>query len=138
MSKQKIIDFLNTARSMELQVISQYMTQHYVLDSMENKSEEASYMKLIAIDEMRHAERFAERIRELGGIPTTERIGPIKQQKNPTDMYNLDVNHEENTINHYKRFEKELRNDGDIQTADLFKEVLEEEQLHLEHFKNYE
>ncbi|HPU89102.1 MAG TPA: ferritin-like domain-containing protein, partial [Spirochaetota bacterium] len=59
--KQKVVTVLNTARSMELQAIHQYMNQHYNLDNLDY-GELARNIKLIAIDEMRHAEMFAERI----------------------------------------------------------------------------
>jgi bacterioferritin len=47
------------------------MNQHYGLDGMDY-GELARDMKLIAIDEMRHAEHFAERIKALDGEPTTD------------------------------------------------------------------
>jgi len=64
--KKKVIEVLNKARSMELQAIHQYMNQHYNLDDMDY-GDLAAKVKLIAIDEMRHAEMFAERIKELRG-----------------------------------------------------------------------
>ena len=60
--KAKVIEVLNKARAMELFAIHQYMNQHYNLDDMDY-GELAANMKLIAIDEMRHAENFAERIK---------------------------------------------------------------------------
>ena len=74
--KKKVIEVLNKARAMELQAIHQYMNQHYNLDDMDY-GELAAKVKLIAIDEMRHAEMFAERIKELGGEPTTELAGKV-------------------------------------------------------------
>lgn len=72
--KANVIAALNKARSMELQAIHQYMNQHYNLDNMDY-GELAMNMKLIAIDEMRHCESFAERIKELGGEPTSDLSG---------------------------------------------------------------
>ena len=72
--RQKVIDVLNEARAMELQAIYQYMNQHYNLDDMDY-GELAAKIKLIAIDEMRHAEMFAERVKELGGEPVTGHEG---------------------------------------------------------------
>lgn len=69
----KVIEVLNKARSMELYAVHQYMNQHYNLDDLDY-GEFASKIKLIAIDEMRHAEQFAERIKELGGEPNSERL----------------------------------------------------------------
>ena len=66
--KKKVIDALNSARSMELHAIHQYMTQHYDLDNMDY-GDMAMKMKLIAIDEMRHAEMLADRIEELEVSP---------------------------------------------------------------------
>ena len=74
--KANVITVLNEARAMELQAIYQYMNQHYNLDDMDY-GEMAGKVKLIAIDEMRHAEMFAERIKELGGEPTSEPAGTI-------------------------------------------------------------
>lgn len=75
--KEKVIEVLNKARSMELFAIHQYMNQHYNL-SDKDYGELAANMKLIAIDEMRHAEDFAERIKELGGEPTAQKDGSVK------------------------------------------------------------
>ena len=69
--RKAVIDALNKARSSELHAIHQYMNQHYNLDDM-NYPKLASKMREIAIDEMRHAEDFAERIKDLDGEPTAE------------------------------------------------------------------
>jgi bacterioferritin len=71
--RAKVIEVLNKARAMELQAITQYMNQHFNLDDMDY-GDLAAKIKLIAIDEMRHAEMFAERIKELSGEPTIERV----------------------------------------------------------------
>jgi len=55
--KEKVIEVLNKARSMELHAITQYMNQHYNLGNWDY-GDMAAKVKLIAIDEMRHAEMF--------------------------------------------------------------------------------
>ena len=60
--KQNVINVLNQARKMELHAIHQYMNQHYNLDDMDY-GELAGNIKLIYIDEMSHAEQFAERVK---------------------------------------------------------------------------
>ncbi|HRW79053.1 MAG TPA: ferritin-like domain-containing protein, partial [Candidatus Sabulitectum sp.] len=74
--KKAVIEVLNQARKMELHAIVQYMNQHYGLDDMDY-GELAGNIKLIAIDEMKHAEAFAERIKELGGEPVTDRAAEV-------------------------------------------------------------
>ena len=66
--RQNVIEVLNKARGMELHAIIQYMNQHYNLDDSDY-GDLAAKVKLIAIDEMRHAEMFAERVKELDGEP---------------------------------------------------------------------
>ena len=76
--RKKVIEVLNKARSMELHAIHQYMNQHYGLDDMDY-GELAKNIKLVALDEMRHAEAFAERVKELGGEPTTEKARDVSK-----------------------------------------------------------
>ena len=70
-TESPVIEVLNKARSAELAAITQYMAQHYGLDDADY-GQVAAQLKLIAIDEMRHAELFAERVYELHGLPATE------------------------------------------------------------------
>ncbi|HPJ07955.1 MAG TPA: ferritin-like domain-containing protein, partial [Deltaproteobacteria bacterium] len=95
--KKKVIEVLNKARSMELHAISQYMNQHYNLDDMDY-GELAAKVKLIAIDEMRHAEMFAERIKELGGEPTTELAAKVDKGQKVEAIFPFDAGLEDDTI----------------------------------------
>jgi len=89
--RRKVIDVLNRARAMELMAISQYMNQHYNLDDLDY-GELAVKVKLIAIDEMRHAEMFAERIKELAGEPTVEPEGKVERGQSVDVIYPLIAN----------------------------------------------
>lgn len=133
--KAKVIDVLNKARAMELFAIHQYMNQHYNLDDMDY-GELAANMKLIAIDEMRHAENFAERIKELGGEPTTQKDGKIVTGQEVSVIYEADANQEENTIEAYSGFLAICKEAGDIVSARLFERVIDEEQAHLTYYDN--
>jgi bacterioferritin len=133
--KQKVIEVLNKARSMELQAIHQYMNQHYNLDDMDY-GELAKNIKLIAIDEMRHAEGFAERIKELGGEPTTEMAGKVERGQPVEKIYPADSKAEEDAIAAYNGFLEVCREQGDSTTVKLFETVIDEEQLHLNYFDN--
>ena len=133
--KAKVIEVLNKARAMELFAIHQYMNQHYNLDDMDY-GELAANMKLIAIDEMRHAENFAERIKELGGEPTTQKDGKIVTGQEVTVIYEADANQEEATIEAYSGFLAICKNAGDIVSARLFERIIDEEQAHLTYYDN--
>ena len=133
--KAKVIEVLNKARALELHAIHQYMNQHYSLDDMDY-GELAANMKLIAIDEMRHAENFAERIKELGGEPTTSKEGKIVTGQDVPAIYESDANQEDATIEAYSQFLTVCKEQGDIVTARLFERIIEEEQAHLTYYEN--
>lgn len=133
--KGKVIEVLNRARSMELQAIHQYMNHHYTLDDMDY-GELAANVKLIAIDEMKHAEDFAERIKELGGEPTSDLAGGVEKGQEPEAIFAFDANEEETAIEAYTNFMNVCRENGDSVSARLFEEVIEAEQVHLSYFEN--
>ncbi|MDO5483792.1 MAG: bacterioferritin [Desulfovibrionaceae bacterium] len=134
-SKAKVIEVLNKARSMELHAIHQYMNQHYNLDD-QDYGELAANMKLIAIDEMRHAESFAERIKELGGEPTVEKDGAVKTGEEVLAIYENDAAREDATIAAYNQFIKVCMDEGDIISARLFESIVDEEQAHMNYYDN--
>ena len=133
--RKAVITVLNKARAMELQAIHQYMNQHYGLDDMDY-GELAANMKLIAIDEMRHAEEFAERIKELGGEPTTEKAGKVKAGQKVEAVFPFDANLEDHTIDTYNQFLLTCQENGDNVSAKIFEAILDEEQAHYNYFDN--
>ena len=132
--KAKVIEVLNKARALELHAIHQYMNQHYSLDDMDY-GELAANMKLIAIDEMRHAENFAERIKDLGGEPTTNKEGKVVTGQDVPAIYESDANQEDATIEAYSQFLTVCKEQGDIVTARLFERIIDEEQAHLTYYE---
>ncbi len=133
--KAKVIEVLNKARAMELQAIHQYMNQHYNLDDMDY-GELAANVKLIAIDEMRHAEMFAERIKELGGEPTTEPAGKVVKAQKVETIFPFNAGREDDTMDTYNQFVNVCRENGDSATMKLFEAIIDEEQAHFNYFDN--
>jgi len=133
--KKNVIEVLNKARAMELQAIGQYMNQHYGLDDMDY-GEMAASLKLIAIDEMRHAEMFAERIKELGGEPTAEPAGEVIKAQKVETVFPFDAEQEDDAISAYNQFLLTCRENGDSTSMKLFEAVIDEEQAHFNYFDN--
>lgn len=131
--KQKVIDVLNKARAMELQAIGQYMNQHYNLDDMDY-GELAGKVKLIAVDEMRHAEMFAERIKELGGEPTADLADKVQRGQAVDAAFAFDVTLEDDTVDAYNQYLLVCRENGDSTSMKIFEEIIDEEQVHLNYF----
>ncbi|HEV57178.1 MAG TPA: bacterioferritin [Phycisphaerales bacterium] len=134
-ARQKVVEVLNKARAMELQAIGQYMNQHYNLDDMDY-GELAANVKLIAIDEMRHAEMFAERIKELGGEPTADPDDKVERGQPVEKVFSFDVDLEDGAIVAYNGFLGVCREAGDSTSAKMFEEIIDDEQVHLNYFDN--
>ena len=134
-AKKKVIAALNQARALELQAIHQYMIHHYDLDNMDYGTM-AVNVKLIAIDEMRHAEMFADRIEELGGSPTSDLAGPVEKGQPVETVFPFDATKEDDAITAYNRFLLICRENGDSVTAKIFEAVIDEEQIHFTYFDN--
>ena len=133
--RQNVINVLNQARAMELRAIYQYMNQHYNLDDMDY-GELAANLKLIAIDEMRHAEMFAERVKELGGEPVSGHDGEISKGQKVEVVFLFDSELEDDTIDTYNQFLFVCRENGDSISMKIFEEIIDEEQIHYNYFDN--
>lgn len=133
--RKKVVDVLNKARAMELQAILQYLNQHYNLDDMDY-GELAVKVKLISLDEMRHAEKFAERIKELGGEPVAEPAERVIKGQAVEEVFPFDTELEDNTIFSYNQFLDVCRENGDSVSVKLFESVIDDEQIHYNYFDN--
>ena len=134
-ARGKVIEVLNKARAMELQAIYQYMNQHYNLDDMDYGTLAAN-VKLISIDEMRHAEMFAERIKELGGEPTTEKTAKVEREQEIEAIFPFNSTLEDDAIAAYNEFQQVCRDNGDSTSQKLFETIIDEEQIHFNYFDN--
>jgi bacterioferritin len=130
-----VIEVLNKARGMELHAIHQYMNQHYNLDNMDY-GDLAAKVKLIAIDEMRHAEMFAERVKELAGEPVTESGAKVQKGQKVQEVFSFDAKLEDNTIDVYNQFATVCRENGDSISMKVFETIINEEQIHYNYFDN--
>ena len=126
---------MNKARSMELQAIHQYLNQHYNLDNMDY-GDFALKLKLVGLDEMRHAEKFADRIEELGGQPTVDPAAKAIKGQKVEEVFGFDANLEDNTIATYNEFLAVCRENGDSISVKLFELIIDEEQIHYNYFDN--
>jgi bacterioferritin len=133
--KQEVVTVLNKARGLELQAIIQYMNQHYNLDALDY-GDMAAKVKLIAVDEMRHAEMFAERIKELGGEPTVEPAAKVEKGQKVQVIFSFDAKTEEAAIEAYNQFLLVCRENGDSGSVKILEAIIDEEQIHFNYFAN--
>ncbi len=134
MSK-KVIDLLNQARSRELTAISQYMAQHYELED-QDFGKLASKLKEIAIQEMKHAEKLADRILYLKGEPTSKPDGVAKKGQKIEEMLATDIGLETQAIKMYNDASVVCAAEKDQVSKEVFEELLKDEEEHLNVFEN--
>ena len=134
MSK-RVIELLNQARAHELGVVSQYMIHHYELED-KDYGKLASTLKEIAITEMKHAEKLADRILFLNGEPISRPAGESVKGQEITDMLKTDIALEANVVALYNEAAVLCTAEKDQISKDLFEELLEQEEKHLDTFEN--
>jgi bacterioferritin len=132
MASQKLLDLLNKGIARELQVSIQYMWQHVQVTGMDGAVVEDIFRKT-AIAEMKHAERLAERLDYLNGVPTTK-PDPIFVGGSLIEMLKQDEQNEEEAISLYKQAIQVASEEGDYTTRRLLEEILAEEENHINTF----
>ncbi len=132
MASKKLLDMLNEAIARELQVIVQYMWQHVLWSGVQGFAVKDA-LKEASIEEMKHAEAIAERLVYLGGKPTTSPT-TIVVGENLKEMLKQDAKDEEKAIAMYKEIIKTAEAENDITTAELFRDILADEEEHHDTF----
>jgi bacterioferritin len=131
---QKVIDLLNKARSAELGAINQYMIHHYELED-KDFGKLALKIKDIAIAEMKHAEKLAERILFLKGEPTSKPDANPKKGQEIPEMMATDMALEAQAVKMYNEAAVICASERDQKSKDLFEELLSDEEKHLNFFE---
>lgn len=127
-ASSELLDMMNQAIAMEMQVSIQYMWQHVLWKGVQGFAVKDE-LKKIAIEEMKHAEEIAERLAYLGGTPTTQPT-PIFVGENLKEMLEKDRKDEEATIEFYKKIMDAAKKDGDEVTHRMFRRILADEEEH--------
>ena len=119
---------LNDAIAREIQVSVQYMWQHVQVVGVKGVAVQDQF-RTTAIAEMKHAEKIAERLWYLGGTPTTK-PAPILVGGSLKEFIENDAQAEVEAVEMYRKIIKLATEEGDITTAFIFKEILEDEEDH--------
>jgi len=125
---EQLNDLLNKAIAREIGVSIQYMWQHVMAIGMQSP-EIKDIFEDIAIEEMKHAEKIAERLFYLGGTPTTKPT-PIKSGGSLKEMIEADLMAEDEAIELYREIIRIADVEKDSTTRLLFEEILGKEEEH--------
>ncbi|HEX2987389.1 MAG TPA: ferritin-like domain-containing protein [Chloroflexota bacterium] len=128
MADQRLLDILNRSIARELQVSIQYMWHHVQAVGLESPAVKDIFRD-IAIVEMKHAERFAERLDLLGGVPTTK-PDPIMQGGSLQKMIEDDLKAEQEAVDMYSEAVRIATEVNDPVTRLMYEEILDAEEDH--------
>ena len=129
---EKLLDLLNEGIAKELQVSIQYMWQHVQVTGLDGAGVKDIFRKL-SINEMKHAEKLAERLNYLNGVPGIK-PDPIFVGGSLIEMLKQDEQDEEESIVLYRRAIQVASEEGDFTTRRLLEEILSEEETHIDTF----
>ena len=125
---EQLKEMLNKAIAREIGVSVQYMWQHVQVMGVKGIAIQEQFKKT-AVAEMKHAEKIAERLWYLEGTPTTKPT-PITVGGSLKEFLELDAKAEVEAIELYKKIIARAQKEGDVTTAFIFKEILEDEEEH--------
>lgn len=130
---EKSIELLNTAIADEISAIHQYMYFHFRLDDL-GYAPLANLLKMIAIQEMQHAEVIAERILFLGGEVVMKAGHDVETIHEPQAMLDKAKALEQESIVMYNKFAVECAQNADSGSKKVFEDLVAAEEGHWDQF----
>ena len=128
---KKVIEFLNEALKNELTAINQYFLHYRMLDNWGLKKL-AKFEYGESIDEMKHADKLAERILFLDGLPNFQHLGRLRIGENVEELLKADLALEEEAIPLLREAIAHCESVRDYVSRDLFAHILDNEEHHVD------
>ncbi len=127
----KVIKLLNEAIKAELTAINQYWLHYRMLDNWGVKRL-AEYERKESIDEMKHADRFSQRVLFLEGLPNFQALGRLRIGETVEEILKADLEAEYEAVAMYRNGVAQCEKLGDFVSRELFEEVLRDEEGHVD------
>jgi bacterioferritin len=127
----KTIEFLNRALYNELTAINQYFLHAKMLKNWGLK-ELAEHEYHESIDEMKHADKLAERILFLDGLPNFQALGKLRIGENPKELLECDLALELEALPLLREAIAHCENVADYISRQLFADILDSEEEHID------
>lgn len=128
-AKQKTLEDLQTALSMELAAVNQYLLHAYVLEDW-GLNRLAAKMREEMHEELGHAQNYVSRIMFLKGDPEVKAAKTPQRAQSLKDMFEADLADEEDAIKFYTKAANVAAEAGDIGTRTLFEKIVLDEEGH--------
>jgi bacterioferritin len=126
MAQTKVVIALNGLLMTELTAINQYFL-HYKMCQSWSLSRLAQSFKDASYEEMRDAEKLAERILDLGGLPNFQRLGSFGVGETALEQLRLALELETGAVAQLTEAIATVEGDKDLATATMLREMIVEE-----------
>lgn len=133
MNTKKSIELLNKAVADELQAVHQYMYWHFHLDD-QGFGPLSALFRRVAIVEMGHVERLAERILFLKGDVDMVSAAPVERITEPAEIIAKACEMEHEAVVMYNQFALECSQNADSASKQVFEGLVNDEESHFDDF----
>jgi bacterioferritin len=127
----KVIEYLNKGLRSELTAVSQYWLHYRLLDNWGLK-DLAKKWREESIEEMRHADRFVERIIFLDGFPNMQVLDPLHIGQSVKEILDADLAAEVGARALYQEAATYSHSVKDYVSRDLFEDLMKDEEGHID------
>lgn len=127
----RVIELLNETLRNELTATNQYWLHYRILDN-QGFARLAAHERAESIEEMKHADQLAERILMLEGLPNFQAIGQLRIGENVPEILKADLELEIEAIEQLKGAIAHCEEVQDYVSRNLFTEILESEEDHVD------
>ena len=127
----QVIQHLNETLKNELTAVNQYWLHYRMLDNW-GVARLAEFERHESIDEMKHADRLSERILFLEGLPNFQMLGRLRVGENVEEILKADLELEREAVTQLKNAIAHAESVRDYVSRDLFSEILENEEEHID------
>ncbi|HEV2867026.1 MAG TPA: bacterioferritin [Allosphingosinicella sp.] len=128
---EQVIQHLNETLRNELTAVNQYWLHYRMLGNW-GVGRLAEFERHESIDEMKHADRLAERILFLEGLPNFQMLGRLRVGENVEEILRADLDLEREAVEQLRGAIAHAETVRDFVSRDLFSEILENEEAHID------
>jgi bacterioferritin len=128
---QRVIEYLNRGLRSELTAVNQYWLHYRVLDNWGYK-DLAKVWREESIEEMRHADRFIERILFLDGFANLQVLDPLRIGQTIREILECDLAAEYDARELYGEAATYCESVGDRVSKNLFEDLMKDEEGHID------
>jgi bacterioferritin len=130
----RVIEFLNEQLTAELTAINQYFL-HAKMQENWGYNKLAKYTRHESIDEMRHAERLTDRILFLEGLPNYQKLLALRIGETVKEQFECDMKIEVEAVERLRNGIEYMRSVGDVTSANIFEDILKDEEHHIDYLE---